>query len=295
MNILNYIKRPEYVWHPRQAMRRLLRIGKEPLAIEDIKLPWGATVRVHTGENIGRDIYLYGIFDKIVPEAIWRLLDSGESAVEVGANIGQNVSLMVHRVGPTGRVIAFEAHPEIYAELAANAKGWKPNAARNLSLFHVAMGEEPGAAVIKIDEEFLRNRGSASIRQVDQQAERAFQVRVDVLDAYVTDWPKIALCKIDVEGKELEVLKGAKNAIHQGRIRDVIFEDFEQKPSPVTKFLSNYGFTIYELHQTLLKPRLADVTNESVPGFSYNYLATLEPERSVARFRSPGWKCLMNF
>ncbi len=294
LGILNYLKRPEYIWRPRQVIRRFSRIGKEPPKVMDLELPWGATVRVHTGENIGQDIYLYGIFDKIVPETICRLLDPGESAVEVGANIGQNASLMAYRVGPTGRVIAFEAHPEIYAELAANAKNWPPDVTKRLSLCNVALGEESGTAVIQTDEEFSRNRGSASVSQRNPLNAHEPHVRVEPLDTYLANWPKIAVCKIDVEGNELEVLKGAQDAIGQKKIRDIIFEDFEEKPSSVTRFLSSHGFTIYELHQTWSKPRLAPLTNESVRGFTYNYLATLKPARAIARFRTFGWKCLMN-
>lgn len=296
MNIWNYLKRPEYVWRPRQVIRRLRRAWAPPEPLEDVTLPWGTTVRVHIGENIGQDIYLYGIFDKIVPETIWRLLDPGESAVEVGANIGQNVSLMASLVGSTGRVIAFEAHPEVYAELVANSKRWGPELTENLFLFNIAVGKEAGTAVIQTDDEFLTNRGSASLRGVGPDEKNEPQIHVAPLDNYIEGWPKIGVCKIDVEGHELEVLEGAQNAIREKRIRDVIFEDFREKPSPVTEFLSRHGFTIFELHATWLKPRLEPVRNESGSrkGFTFNFLATLDPRRSITRFQGLGWRCLMS-
>src|SRR5579871_3974155 len=99
-NILNYFKRPEYVFRPRQALLRFRRFGKPAQAKEVVELPWGAPVTVHPRENVGSDIYHYGIFDRIVPEAIYRLAEEGEWAMEVGANIGQNCSLMAYRTGP---------------------------------------------------------------------------------------------------------------------------------------------------------------------------------------------------
>src|SRR5579872_1276544 len=119
-NIFNFLKRPEYVLRPHQALRRLRRFRRPAQVKEVVELPWGALVIVHPRENVGSDIFHYGIFDRIVPEAIYRLAADGEWAMEVGANIGQNCSLMAYRTGPGGRVIAFEPHPEIFQELKGN-------------------------------------------------------------------------------------------------------------------------------------------------------------------------------
>src|SRR5437762_1192733 len=98
LNPLQFFSKPEYFWRPPQVLRRFVRIWR-PQPVEDtVTLPWGLPLRVNTRENIGSEIYHYGIFDKIVPEAIARLIDPGEWAVEVGANIGQNCSLMAAKV-----------------------------------------------------------------------------------------------------------------------------------------------------------------------------------------------------
>src|SRR5262245_24373041 len=99
LNPIQFFTKPEYLLRPPQVWRRFHRVWRPRQEVETVRLPWGARVKVRTGENIGADIYYYGIFDKIVPEAIARLLDKGESAVEVGANIGQNCSLMALKVG----------------------------------------------------------------------------------------------------------------------------------------------------------------------------------------------------
>src|SRR4051812_615162 len=96
-NILNYLRRPEYVFRPRQVWRRFRRLGTSPQAVEKVTLPWGAAVNVRPNENVGSGIYYYGIFDRIVPETIYRLADSNELSMEVGANIGQNCSLMAFK------------------------------------------------------------------------------------------------------------------------------------------------------------------------------------------------------
>src|SRR5579871_5650959 len=123
-NIFNYLRRPEYVFRPRQVLHRFRRILKPPQATELVELPWGAPVSVRPTENVGNAIFYYGIFDLVVPEAIYRLADEGEWAMEVGANIGQNCSLMAYRTGRRGHVIAFEPHPEIFRELKDNFALW---------------------------------------------------------------------------------------------------------------------------------------------------------------------------
>lgn len=271
--------------------RRLQRIGHPLPALADVELPWGATVKVHTGENIGSEIYHFGIFDKIVPETICRLLSPGELAIEVGANIGQNCSLMAARTGRRGRVLAFEPHPEIFHELRANHERWPHARFASVQLERVALGKTSGQTTLAMTDEFATNRGSASLQDGPING-AGFTVEVRRLDEYL-DKETVGVCKIDVEGHELAVLEGAEQALHGHRIRDVVFEDFNSKPSPVTEILRGQGYKIFELHYSWLKPRLVPMESGTpAKGFSFNYLATLDVPRAQACFRSPGWRCL---
>ena len=295
-NPIKFVSKPEYFFRPSQVFRRLSRIGRPVPPHAAVRLPWGAVVQVHTGENVGSDIYHYGIFDKIVPEAIWRLLDPGETAFDVGANIGQNSSVMAARAGSNGRVIAYEPHPEIFQELKSNHERQADFAAAPVQLENIALGATTVTALLTEGDEFSHNRGSASL-QNEAGGRKGIQVSVRRLDDFLKDVKQVGVCKIDVEGHELGVLQGAEKTLKRRGIRDIVFEDFNPKPSPVTIFLEQHGFTLFELHDTWLKPRLAPL-NVSLPvtrpGFSSNYLATLDAPRAVARFRSAGWHCLLN-
>jgi FkbM family methyltransferase len=283
---------PEYVLRPRQVMHRIGRIEKATPETVTIQLPWGLKVTVDTRENVGAEIYYHGIFDKIVPEAIWRLADPGESAVDVGANIGQNTSVMAHRVGIKGEVHAFEPHPVTYPRLAANRQLWPQTIQNTITLHHCALGPEKTTAYIKTDCGYL----SGSAVQASATA-GSFPIDVERFDDALPANSSIGVCKIDVEGHELGVLQGATETLRRRGIRDIIFEDFEPQPSPVTRLLTNSGFTVFELHEGWLKPSLQPIgtTNGASSDFSYNYLATLAPDRALARFKSPGWHCLLAF
>ena len=295
-NPIKFISKPEYFFHPVQVFRRLARIGKPTPAEAIVRLPWGADVLARPGDNATADIYYYGIFDKIVPEAVWRLLDRGETAVDVGANIGQNASLMASRAGRDGRVIAFEPHPEIFNDLKSNQHRSHNPAASPVQLENVALGQTIGLAWLAEGEEFSHNRGTASLLS-NAEGGKGIQVKIRKLDEYLEDISQVGVCKIDVEGHELAVLQGAEATLKRRAIRDIVFEDFNPKPSPVTTLLERHGFKVFALHDTWLKPRLVPLdlsSPTSPPGFSFNYLATLDSARAVNRFRLPGWRCLMN-
>jgi FkbM family methyltransferase len=299
VNVFNYLKRPEYIFRPRQVLNRFRRMGKEIPPTASVRLPWGFTVKVQTNEHVGCDIFHYGIFDRIVPEAIYRLADESEVGVEAGANIGQNCSLLAFKTGPGGHVIVFEPHPEIFQELKFNANLWPEKTKREVQLENCALSDTPGEAWFVDGAEFFHNRGSASLCKGEPETiqGRKYKVAVRRLDDFLPAPMTVGVCKIDVEGHELEVLKGAQQTLERRAIRDIIFEDFNPKPSPVTKLLAQYGFTIFELHETWLRPILAPISSGNVPRagkFSSNYLATMDPGRAVKRFRSPGWRCLLN-
>jgi FkbM family methyltransferase len=295
LSVFNYLKRPEYVLHPRQVFRRFRRFSKEPERIETVTLPWRAQVRVHPHENVGSSIYYYGIFDRIVPEAIHRLTDPGELAVEIGANIGQNCSLMALKVGSSGRVIAFEPHPEIFQELQNNAALWPAPVKRVIELEKIALGENSGEAFLADGSEFSYNRGSAALCESEKGSGRRFKVALRRLDEYLPPQINVGVCKIDVEGHELSVLKGAVGTLARRGIRDIIFEDFNPMFSPPAQFLQQHGFMIFEMTGGWWKPVLTPVRPGLQPpqGFSFNYLATLDPERARQRFKKGGWRCLM--
>lgn len=296
-SILNYLKRPEYIFRPQQVFQRFRHIGKRPQPVERVTLPWGATVSVHPTENVGSDIYHYGIFDRIVPETIYRLTDPGELTIEVGANIGQNCSIMAYKTGPQGRVIAFEPHPEIFEELKSNVALWPKTIAQTLQLEQIALGDTNAEAWLSDGPEFRHNRGGASLSPNIPASDsgRKHRVAVRRLDEYLAAPTKAGVCKIDVEGHELSVLHGAEPALSRHAIRDVIFEDFSQMPSPVADFLARHSYTLFRLTASWWKPRLTEVRPGDKPpaGFSYNYLATSDPQRAKARFQSGGWRCLM--
>ena len=120
MNILGLFK-PEYFYQPKVALRRIIPFAKkETSEFVERELPWGMTISVRRLEEHEKMLSVLGVCDLIVTESLWRLTQPGELAVDVGANIGYMSSILAKRVGSSGSVYAFEAHPEIFKELKHN-------------------------------------------------------------------------------------------------------------------------------------------------------------------------------
>ncbi len=293
-SLFNLLKRPEYLFRPSQIGVRLKRFSKAPGPRETVTLPWGAPVAVHLNAPVGNEIIWHGIVDKIVPESIARLLDTGETGIDIGANIGQNCSIMAAVSGPNGVIDAFEPHPEIFKELEQNHRQWPTDGFAPVRLEQVALGSEERTARLVAGEEFDSNRGVARIENEGESSAGSHSVKMKRLDDYLLDRPAPCVVKIDVEGAELQVLQGGCESLKQRRIRDLIFEDFEPQPNRLTDHLRAAGFTLFALLPRWIGPSLAPL-NESwsaPPSFSYNFLATLDPERALRRFRPRGWYCL---
>src|SRR5271166_4673918 len=142
MRLLKRINKPEYVYQPRVFFRRLAHVLLPQPEAVDVILPWGLRMRVRPDDDLGRSLWQMGIYDLILSEAIWRLLDRGESAIDVGSNIGYVTGLMAARIGPDGQVLAFEPHPRIFAELAANIDGWVSQPIARIEPFALALSSQ---------------------------------------------------------------------------------------------------------------------------------------------------------
>lgn len=140
---------------------------------------------------------------------IWRFIarhvEPGEVFVDAGANIGAYTLPAARLVGPAGRVIAVEAHPRTHALLARNIAA---NGLGQAMALHTALGEAPGELVMAFNE---ANPGETHVGTEGSGARVAVQRLDDVLAGLGV--AQARYLKIDVEGFELPVLRGAAGLI----------------------------------------------------------------------------------
>ncbi|MFQ4140770.1 FkbM family methyltransferase [Chlorogloeopsis sp. ULAP02] len=133
-----------------------------------------------------------------------KLLEPDCLCFDVGANIGEKTEVLF-RSG--ARVVAFEPQLDCMRKLEARCY----NDRNKLYVCKKALGAEAGEAVLNVHE----FRGQASLHENwgEGTLTQSLQVPVITLDHAITEFGKPSYCKIDVEGWELEVLKGLTQPI----------------------------------------------------------------------------------
>jgi FkbM family methyltransferase len=140
-------------------------------------------------------------------------LRAGDTAVDVGANKGAYLYWMRHAVGESGKVFAFEPQARLAAYLlgVVSEMNWTNVSIRGVALsdasgtraLHIpGAGDSPGASL----EDAVRATGTCR----DEVCE------TDTLDRQLVD-EKVSLIKVDVEGHELAVFRGAERTLAQSR------------------------------------------------------------------------------
>jgi len=306
MKLTNYLKRPEYILRPAQIYHRILRSNERDInEFESVLLPWGVEIKIRPNEVIGRSIWKMGLYDLVVTEVLWRLIDQGETAIDIGANIGYMTSIMAKRVGETGKVYCIEPQPEIYKELSENISSWQASMGwHQIKAQKIALSNKSGEGLLKVPIDFIQNRGIATLIsseecfsvQDNSNSSQTHTVTLLTLDEMLINDEQIGVIKIDVEGHEFAVLQGAARAINKQQIRDILFEHHGSYPSTVTQLLEEHGYTVFRICKGFWRPVLElPTTNESVCSLCWeppSYLATKEPSRAIERIQNRGWNSL---
>lgn len=291
------ILKAEYLYRPSQLVRRFRSAYALDADALVTSLPWGQRLRIAPRSNIGQQIAVLGVFDLMVTETLWRLADPGETAIDAGANIGYMSAVLARRVGRGGRVFAYEPHPLNFRELQQNAATVAGNAQdAPIEPRQAALGAVRSVMKLHVPEDFDRHPGESSLAPLGHLKESAQSIDVEVrpLDDELRADARVGVMKMDVEGFEIEVLKGAEQLFSSHRVRDCIFEEHEPVPSAVTRWFEGRRYTILRLHRGLFRPKLlkGDSTVPRSKWESTNFLATTDPARATERFATMGWRCL---
>jgi FkbM family methyltransferase len=167
---------------------------------------------------IGRVLAVSGEWEPHLTRALHGRLSPGDVCVDVGAHIGYYTLLASREVGPTGRVYAIEPSSRVFGLLSANLE---LNAAANVTALNVAAGEQEGKAVLYEAPGPSPLTSSLCSRMLDAphgaRAEEFVATEVPLVavdDVVPADlFPRVRVVKVDVEGYEVEVLRGIENLL----------------------------------------------------------------------------------
>lgn len=174
-----------------------------------IKTMHGFNLKIDPLKDTGveRSIYYTGTYELACLHIIKNILQEGEVFVDIGANIGLMSVFSALIVQNKGVVYSFEPNPATRSILKENIH---LNDVKNIIVSEYAIGSKTDKG--RIFENWHINRGGASLIDSGMGSDY-YDITIIKLDEFVNLRKPIKLIKIDVEGYEMEALKGSMNII----------------------------------------------------------------------------------
>jgi FkbM family methyltransferase len=165
--------------------------------------------------------------------ALWsELLKHARTVFEVGANIGRYTFLAATSLRDRGKIHSFEPNPEVFGWLSGNLKR---NQIANVRPNQIALSDIDGKATFHLP----KNREWCVGSLIEGFASQTEPITIDVMrfDTYCAKFSvvKVDLIKIDVEGAELNVLKGMGRLLMDWK-PDIICEVLDGYKQPLAEF-----------------------------------------------------------
>lgn len=206
-----------------------------------------------------RHMLFEGMYQQEVLTAIKSMVCPGDTVIDAGGHHGLMAIVASRAVGPTGLVVSFEPNPQARTRFQENCA---LNGAGKVRLEPLALSDTQGSlkfyiqkGAVSWNSSFFADFASQNGRDATEEIE----VAVTTIDAYVTaNGLKPAFIKIDAEGSEFLILRGAMNTIRQHRpILSMEFNPESAEAAQMTvdenrQFLEGLGYRLVVLRRSAL-------------------------------------------
>jgi FkbM family methyltransferase len=198
-----------------------MQFGK--LTLKQCRYGW----MLFNGPYIGTCFDRYGEYSESEVAMMRRLLRAGDTALDIGATIGDSTLPLARIVGPTGRVYALESNPDAYHVLCANLALNGIRHVRAINAF-VATGSHVDTSGPWGKEAYTGDVWEPNFVTLDQ-----------------LNIPACRLLKIDVDGKELEILQSGQELLR--RHRPILYFENDQREvsSALLAHVLGLGYELY--------------------------------------------------
>jgi len=210
-----------------------------------IRLPDGQELAVRPFSNdpaIVKEIYFMRSYERFF------LPREGDVVADVGAHIGVFANRVAKMIGPNGMLLSFEPEAENFGFLQANIR---MNRHSNVIAFRKAMSSSKGTRPFRVSGTGASGGHTLEIAPASPSSHPfrsvLTEVECDTLDSALRERgiKRLDFLKIDVEGHELEVLKGAEDSIRRFRPKVVVErKPVGQSPDHVRNWLVSHGYTV---------------------------------------------------
>ncbi len=231
--------------------------GKERMTISDeLALPLQSSSELYV-PHIGwlrypsSDIVLLhlreGSFEFREQAFLWSFLREGDTFLDIGAHCGLFSALASQIICENGRILAFEPNPDILPFLMANTERDK------VDVHAMALSDASGEATL-----WQGGSSDTALSSIAYELSNAKHstVKTQTLDDFLAtiDIGQVALAKVDVEGSELKLFRGAKQTLKRKSVLAFVVEFTEENMRKsgysalqLTAQLIEYGYRPYKL------------------------------------------------
>jgi FkbM family methyltransferase len=251
-------------------------IPENPIAIFETKYPFRLKANLVNPEH--QYLYFYGTHDeRYVVTKLLKIIKPGDICWDIGANIGFYTCLLASQVEEAGAVVAFEPAIRTCSYLHQNVS---LNQFKNVTVVNKGLGDKTEQRHLYYSEASL-TEGTASLKYAEGRI-ASERVTLDTIDNLIRELPVPNFIKIDVEGYQLEVLRGGEQCLKtyapllMAELKDVgdtNRDDFNE----IEQYIASLGYTLYEIGKYTLKrcacisdskKRNFFLANENSPAFS---------------------------
>lgn len=193
---------PPFSWIKKAALRGLRSSGRVPVL--------GSWMRRDPGDRL--NLAVNGVYEPIDTAFVGRVVQPGDTVVDVGANIGYYTCYLARLVGPKGHVLAFEPAPDLIDILRDNVAF---NGYENVQIENKAVTDKSGPLTLYMEEgkpedtRIFKDTGDSTPR-----SEHAVEgVRLDDVE-FLRSHPPMFI-KIDVQGAEIFATRGMRRVLKE--------------------------------------------------------------------------------
>lgn len=181
-----------------------------------------------------------------------KFIKKGDIVIDCGANVGFYTNFIRSIVGNEGFVHAFEPVPNTFKKLSTNTK--KYISINNYTLNNLGLYKKIGSLTAYIPDSI---DGHASINnhisEWKADSIEEVSIKLTTLDTYFSEkkLKKIDFIKMDIEGAEIEALKGGKQTLSEHyptlhlEVNSQLLKNFKQEPADLLDFLKTIGYKIF--------------------------------------------------
>lgn len=215
--------------------------------IAPARLWFGSWVLCLMADFFQRRIYYFGSHERKTEDLVHKLISQGATVLDVGANIGVYTMLAAKRSGVSGKVISLEPIPQTFQQLSESLR---LNGYANVLVYNVAAWEQNRQLEMFCSE--TENVGSYGV-DIKKGKQSGISVQAVRIDDFMSQLGilRVDLIKIDVEGAELSVLKGAIETVRRHRpilvleIDPNLMSRYDHKVGDIWMYLKALSYECY--------------------------------------------------